>query len=135
MVKAIMGLKGSGKTKTLVDMANNAAKAANGNVVYIEKGNTLMYDVSYQARLVDVEDYAICDFDSFYGFVAGLVAGNHDINEIFIDGLTKICGSEISEIEKFLEKVDKLAGNEITVTLTISIDANEVTEAIKAFAF
>lgn len=133
MVKAIIGLKGSGKTKTLVDMANNAAKAANGNVVYIEKGNTLMYDVSYQARLVDVDDYAIADYDAFYGFVAGLVAGNHDINEIYIDGITKICGSEIAALEKFLQKVDKLAGEEITVTLTASCDPGDATDVIKSY--
>ncbi len=133
MVKAIIGLKGSGKTKTLVDMANNAAKAANGNVVYIEKGNTLMYDVSYQVRLVDVDDYAISDYEAFYGFVAGLVAGNHDINEIYIDGITKICGSEIEAIEKFLKKVEKLAGEEITVTLTVSLDAAQATDTIKSY--
>ena len=133
MVKAIMGLKGSGKTKTLVDMANNAAKAALGNVVYIEQGNTLMYDLSYQARLVDVDDYAISDYDAFYGFVAGLVAGNHDINEIYIDGITKFCGSDMAALENFLQKVNKLAGEEITVTLTASIDPAEAPEAIKAY--
>ena len=133
MVKAIIGLKGSGKTKTLVDLANNAAKAAHGNVVYIEKGNTLMYDVSYQARLVDVDDYAISDYDAFYGFVAGLVAGNHDINEIFIDGITKICGADIAALEKFLQKVDKLAGEEITVTLTASCNPADATDVIKSY--
>ena len=133
MVKAIMGLKGSGKTKTLVDMANEAVKADRGCVVYIEKGNTLTYDVSSQARLVNVEEYAVSDFVSFYGFIAGLTAGNYDITDIYVDGLTKICGGDLSEIEAFLDKTAALVKDDITVTLTISCDKEKATDGIKKY--
>ncbi len=106
MVKAIMGLKGSGKTKTLADLANKAVEADTGNVVYVEKGKTLMFDINYKARLINIEDYHIKDYDAFYGFLAGLIAGNHDITEIFVDSITKICYYDIAAIEKLLKKLE-----------------------------
>ncbi len=134
MIKAIMGLKGTGKTKALADLANQAVAAEHGDVVYIEKGNTLMFTISSRARLVNVEDYAIKDFDSFYGFVAGLIAGNHDITEIFIDSITKICAPDLEAIENFLDKVNKLSKDyNVNITLTISGDATNVSDGLKKY--
>jgi len=133
MVKAIMGLKGSGKTKTLVDMANAAVLAAKGSVVYIEKGKTLMYDVNSQARLIDVEEYGISDYDTMYGFIAGLISGNYDITDVFVDGLSKICGSDLDKLGALLEKVNGLTKEDISVTVTISCDKAEATDGIKKF--
>ena len=133
MISLIIGKKGTGKTKVLVEHVNDAVHVSSGNVVCVEKETKLTYDVNYRARLVATDTFSIKGYDAFYGFVAGLVAGNHDINEIYIDGITKICGSEIAALEKFLQKVDKLAGEEITVTLTASCDPGDATDVIKSY--
>ena len=87
MIKLIVGQKGSGKTKTLIDMINAAAKEAKGNVVCVEKGLKMTYDISHSVRLIDIEHYDIKGFDAFYGFLAGVCAGNYDITDVFVDGL------------------------------------------------
>ena len=94
MIKLIVGNKGSGKTKRLIDMVNDAVKTSKGNVVCVEKGNTLKFDVSHQARLIDIEDYAVSGFEMFYGFFSGLFAGNYDITEVFVDATFKIGGKD-----------------------------------------
>lgn len=134
MIKAIMGLKGSGKTKALADMANQAVAQSRGNVVYIEKGKTLMFDINHKARLVNIDDYGISDYEGLYGFLAGLVAGNHDITDVFIDSVTKICTYDISDIEAFLIKADALSKlDDINITVTISGDAAEATDGIRKY--
>ena len=134
MIKAIMGLKGSGKTKALADMANQAVAQSRGNVVYIEKGKTLMFDINHKARLVAIDDYGILDYEGLYGFLAGLVAGNHDITDVFIDSVTKICTYDISDIEAFLIKADALSKlDDTNITVTISGDAAEATEGIRKY--
>ena len=87
MIKLITGKKGTGKTKILVDMINNAVKDTNGDLICIEKGAKLTYDISYKVRLVDSDRFAIEGYEAFYGFIAGMFAGNYDIKEIFIDGI------------------------------------------------
>lgn len=134
MIKAIMGLKGTGKTKALADLANQAVVADHGDVVYIEKGKTLMFTINSRARLVNIEDYDISDFDVFYGFVAGLIAGNHDITEIFIDSITKICSPDLDAVEAFLAKAKKLSETyNVNITATVTGDAASATEGMKAF--
>ncbi len=134
MIKAIMGLKGSGKTKALADMANQAVAQSRGNVVYIEKGKTLMFDINHKARLVNIDDYGISDYEGLYGFLAGLVAGNHDITDVFIDSVTKICTYDISDIEAFLIKADALSKlDDTNITVTISGDAAEATDGIRKY--
>lgn len=134
MIKAIMGLKGTGKTKALADLANQAVAADHGNVVYIEKGKTLMFTINSRARLINIEDYEISDFDVFYGFVAGLVAGNHDITEIFIDSITKICAPDLDAVEAFLVKAKKLSETyNVNITVTISGDTVTASDGLKAF--
>lgn len=134
MIKAIMGLKGTGKTKALADLANQAVAADHGNVVYIEKGKTLMFTINSRARLVNIEDYAISDFDAFYGFVAGLIAGNHDITEIFIDSITKICAPDLDAVEAFLVKAKKLSDTyNVNISVTISGDTAAASDGLKAF--
>ncbi len=134
MIKAIMGLKGTGKTKALADLCNQAVAADHGNVVYIEKGKTLMFTINSRARLVNIEDYEISDFDAFYGFVAGLMAGNHDITEIFIDSITKICAPDLDAVEAFLNKVKKLSDiYNVNVTVTVSGDVAAASAGLKNY--
>ena len=88
MVTLILGKKGSGKTKKLMDLCNTAVAQSNGNVVFIEKDNTLTYDVNHQVRLVSAADYAVCGVDALYGFIAGMCAGNYDITDIFVEKIS-----------------------------------------------
>ena len=89
MIKLIIGKKGSGKTKLLIDKVNTAVQNTNGYVVCIEKGMKLTFEIDHAVRLIDADEYAIKGYDAFYGFVSGVLAGNYDIKEIFIDGILK----------------------------------------------
>ncbi|MBQ1950871.1 MAG: hypothetical protein II363_04680 [Clostridia bacterium] len=108
MITLILGRKGSGKTKKLMAMCNAAVEQSKGNVVFIEKDNTLTYDLSHKARLVAAEDYMIKGFDALYGYIAGMCAGNYDITDIFVDSVLKIGGSDLEELANFVEKLGKL---------------------------
>lgn len=135
MIKLIVGNKGSGKTKTLISMANEAAKTTNGNVVFIEKGLKLTYDVSHQARLVDVEHYGISGFECYYGFLCGLLAGNYDITHIFSDSTLSIGGRDTAAFAAMIEKLAPLADeNNVTMTFSVSCAMDEIPEGIKKFA-
>ena len=94
MITLIIGNKGSGKTKRLIQLANEAVEKSNGNVVVIEKGAKLTYDVSHKARLIDIEQYNVSGFDAFYGFLSGICAGNYDVTDIFVDSTLKITGRD-----------------------------------------
>ena len=132
MINLIPGKKGSGKTKILVDMIVKAAAEATGNVVCIERGMKLTYEIPSKVRLVDAEEYGINSYDAFYGFVAGLLAGNYDIQEIYIDGILRIGGRDFEELGKMLEKVAILA-KDVKLVYTVSADADELPEKVKAF--
>jgi len=132
MINLIPGKKGSGKTKILVDMIVKAAAEATGNVVCIERGMKLTYEIPSKVRLVDAEEYGINSYDAFYGFVAGLLAGNYDIQEIYIDGILRIGGRDFDELGKMMEKVAILA-KDVKLVFTVSADADELPEKVKAF--
>ena len=134
MVKLIVGNKGSGKTKRLIDMANHAVKTTNGNVVCVEKGLKLTYDLDYAVRLVDIENYNIHSYDSLYGFLAGLFAGNYDITEVFVDATFKIAGKNPVEFAALVEKVAGLiADNGANITFTVSCDSSELPEGMHQY--
>ena len=109
MIKVIMGLKGSGKTKKLIDSINEAVKQASGDVVCIEYGKKLTYDVNYRVRLVDSEEYAISNSDMLKGFLSGLHAGNFDITNVYIDNLYKTIGTDRANGEAFVAWCAKFA--------------------------
>ena len=90
MIKLITGKKGTGKTKILIDMIKEAVDSTKGNVVCIEKGAKLTYDIPHSVRLADVEEFGIAGYDAFYGFIAGMLAGNFDISEVYVDSILKI---------------------------------------------
>ncbi len=133
MIKLIVGKKGFGKTKILVDMINTSAKKSSGNIVCIEKEQKLTYDIDHSVRLVDVENYAITGADTFYGTLAGLLAGNYDITEIYVDSILKVIGNDLDELGKLLDKVDKLAGESVLVVFTVSADLSELPESVKKY--
>ena len=135
MIRVIMGKKGSGKTKQMIEMINNAVQTEHGNVVCIEKGNKLTFDIHYQIRLVESSQYDIADYTALKGFVSGLYAGNYDITHIFIDSLTKIVGRECdNETEKFLDWLNNFGEkHNIKFTITISDEPDLAPEGIKQY--
>ncbi len=132
MIKLITGKKGSGKTKILIDMINADASATNGNVLCIDKGTKLNYDIPHSVRLTDVDEYGITGFDAFYGFVAGMFAGNFDISEVFVDAILKIGGRDYDALGDLFEKLDKISKN-IKLVFTVSADESELPEKVNAF--
>ena len=135
MIRVIVGKKGSGKTKQVIEMINSAVDTEHGNVVCIEKGEKLMLDISHKIRLVEASDYDIADYAAMKGFVSGLYAGNYDITHIFIDSLTKIIGAEVNfETEKFLDWLNAFSQkNGIKFTITISDEESLMSEGIKKY--
>lgn len=135
MITLIVGKKGSGKTKKLIERANDAIENSNGNVVVIEKGLKLTYDISHQARLVDTDAYDIQGADALCGFISGICAGNYDVTDIFVDSTLKIIGFDMKAIMTFAEKMNALSALADTkITLLVSVDSNELPEAIKSVA-
>ena len=130
MIRLITGKKGSGKTKIIIDRINTAVKNTNGCLVCIEKGETLRRSISYKVRWCDTEQFAIDTFDAFYGFVAGMLAGNYDIKEIYVDGILKIAGADFEELGRTLEK---LTGDDSVVTFTVSADVSELPASVTKF--
>ena len=135
MIRVIVGKKGSGKTKQVIEMINSAVDTEHGNVVCIEKGEKLMLDISHKIRLVEASEYDIADYTAMKGFISGLYAGNYDITHIFIDSLTKIIGSEVNfETEKFLDWLNAFSQkNGIKFTITISDEESLMSEGIKKY--
>ena len=134
MVKLIVGLKGTGKTKTLIEMVNTASKESHGSVICLELGDKLRYDINYQVRLVDVSEYGVDDADKLVGFVAGMYASNHDITHIFIDSALKICKNEVDGFVKFFEGAAHLAEtNGFDLVVTSSIAPEDVPEELKKY--
>ena len=134
MIHVIMGLKGSGKTKKLIDGINAAVAQASGDVVCIEYGKKLTYDVTYKVRLVDSQEYGISTPDMLKGFLSGLHAGNFDITHVFIDNLYKTIGKDEAAGEAFVDWCAKFAAdNNMDITMTISADPTAAPEGMKKY--
>ena len=131
MITLLTGKKGSGKTKKLIDLAHEAVESSKGNVVCIEKGDTLTYDVDHKARLVNIESYKIVGFEGLYGFLSGLCAGNYDITDILVDSTLKIGGNDLNALQTFLDKVKTLTDEaNVRITFSVSADSADFPEAI-----
>jgi DNA polymerase III delta prime subunit len=131
MVKLIVGVKGTGKTKTLINLANEAIETSSGCVVCVEKGQKLKYDVKYKARLIDTSEYDIRGGDALYGLVCGLYAANYDITHIFIDSALKICGENIEDFARFLNLADNLSvKNKFQCIITVSVSPEGLPDEI-----
>ncbi len=136
MVRVIMGVKGTGKTKQMIDLIHAAVKNESGSVVCIERSSKLTYDIPHAVRLVEAKDYKIDNFDVMRGFIAGLHAGNYDITHVFIESLTKIVGAdaESPRVEQFLDWLNQFGENNgIKFTVTISADAELATDGVKKY--
>ena len=136
MVRVIMGVKGTGKTKQMIELINNAAKSEAGSVVCIEHGSKLTYDIHYQIRLIEAKEYALTSFDMLKGFISGLHAGNYDITQVFVESLTKLVNvsAEDPQVEHFLDWLNDFGEkNGIKFTITISADASLASDGVKKY--
>ena len=132
MIKLITGKRGSGKTKVLIDAIHEAEKKSNGNVVAIQKGSSLNTDITYKVRLVNIEDYNVEGYDAFYGFIAGILASDHDCTDIFVDATLRITGRDYDKVGEMFDKLAKISAD-TTITCTISADNSELSDNIKKF--
>ena len=131
MIKLITGKKGSGKTKILIDLINDTVKDTLGDLVCIEKGANVRRSISLKVRWCDADEFVIDSFESFYGYIAGLISGNYDIKEIFVDGIFRICGRDYDALGALLKKLDALTTkNDITVVFTVSADDSELPASV-----
>jgi len=134
MLKLIIGVKGTGKTKALINLVNTASAESKGDVVCIEKGVKLRYDVKSSVRLIDTEEYFVADTDALYGFIAGIFASNHDITDLFVDSALKICNNDTAAFDGFVELVAKLSEKlGVNVVMTSSIPVEEASEVVKKY--
>ena len=134
MIHVIMGLKGSGKTKKMIDSIKETLAHASGDVVCIEYGKKLTYDINYRVRLVDSEEYGICNSDMLKGFLSGLHAGNFDITHVYIDNLYKTIGADRANGEAFVAwSAQFAAANNMHITITVSDDPALAGEAMKQY--
>lgn len=134
MISLIIGNRGSGKTKKLIEIVNNAVENSNGDVICIEKENKLKHDVNYKARLIDTDHFGISGFESFFGFLCGICASNYDITDIFVDATLRIGSRDYGELAEFLKKASKLAKtSEVHIVFTISADKNDLPAEIFSF--
>lgn len=133
MVKLIVGKKGTGKTKMLIEQVNAAEQASKGCVICIEKGLTLNKDITHKVRLVDTDSYKISGATALYGFIAGVAASNYDITDVFLDSTLRICGGA-DVLEELILKVAELseAGN-FNFTATVSLAPEEIPASLHKF--
>ena len=132
MIKLFIGGKGSGKTKTLIELTNNAAQTSDGSVVCIEKGDKLKHEITYKARLIDTDYYSVYDAEALYGFIAGILASNSDITDLFVDSTLKLCGNDVLAYAAIVEKLDKLT-KDVNLVMTVSIAPEDCPESLKAY--
>lgn len=128
MIKLIIGNKGSGKTKRLADMVNAAAETSLGNVVCIEKGDTLTYSIKHKARLVDSDSFGISGYNEYYGMLSGIKAGNHDVTHIFGDATLRIGGRDYYELAAFFERLKKI--DDVEFVFTVSCNEEDLPDKI-----
>ena len=134
MLKIIIGVKGTGKTKALINLVNEAVEKSQGDVVCIEKGVKLRYDIKYRARLIDTKEYYVDDAQSLYGFVAGILASNHDVTDLFIDSSLKICNDDYAAFDTFVDEIaaisDKIGVN---IVMTASMPTENASDVVKKY--
>ena len=134
MVELIVGVQGTGKTKTLIDLANNTARESDGCVVCIEKGEKLRFDISHAVRLVNTEEFDMQAADSLYGMICGLYAANYDITHVFIDSALKICSKDMEEFKEFVLRAVRLSNKlGFKCIMTASTEKDALAEDIKQY--
>lgn len=133
MVQLIVGNKGKGKTKHLLEKVNLQVKETKGNIVYLDKSTKHMYELNNKVRLIDASQYMITNHDEFVGFICGIVSQDHDLEQMFLDSFLKIACLENEDITPVIEKLEKISQNYgIDFVLSVSMDESELPEALKS---
>lgn len=134
MVQLIVGNKGKGKTKYLLEKVNSEIKNASGSIVYLDKNTKHMYELNNKVRLIDVSEYPIENSDEFVGFISGIISQDHDLEQMYLDSFLKISHLEGQDITNAITKIAKLGENyKINFVLSISIDENQLPEDVKQY--
>ena len=134
MVQLILGKKGKGKTKIILDMVNKEVNDAKGNIVYLDKSMGHMYELNNKVRLINVLDYEIANADEFIGFIRGIVSQDHDLEQIYFDSFLKIAQLEASDrIEEVVSELDQISDKYgFKIVASVSLDEAELPEALKS---
>ena len=132
MVELIVGKKGKGKTKVLLDRVNGAVKEANGSIVYLDKSAKHMYELNNKVRLIDVSSYPLKNADEFVGFICGIISQDHDLEQIYLDSFLKVSKLEDADVTDTLDQLDKIGEKYgISIVVSISLDKEEIPEALQ----
>ena len=134
MIKVIYGAKGTGKTKLMIDAANAAVKEAKGHLIYITDSKRYMYDLEREVRFIDTSEYDVAGEAALCGFIKGVIAGNHDNEYVFIDGVVRIAGKPVQELAAFFYMLDKVAkSNDLVVTVSVSATKEELPDFVTKY--
>ena len=132
MIQLIIGEKGKGKTKILLDKVNEAAKNAKGNLVFVDKDSSHMFELKNSIRLVNASEYSVASAEEFTGFVSGIISADHDLEQLFLDGYMILASAESHNMEDSLLKIDEVSSRfNVTVTISISVTKDELPEQLK----
>ena len=132
MVELIVGKKGKGKTKVLLDRVNGAVKEANGSIVYLDKSTKHMYELNNKVRLIDVSSYPLKNAEEFVGFIYGIISQDHDLEQIYLDSFLKVSKLEDADVTDTLDQLDKIGEKYgISIVVSISLDKEEIPEALQ----
>lgn len=134
MIQLVVGKKGKGKTKIILDMVNKDVTNAKGNIVYLDKSMDHMYELNNKIRLINVSDYGIENADEFVGFIRGIVSQDHDLEQIYFDSFIKICClTDSQKIEEIVIKLDKMSDQYgFKIVASVSLDESELPESLKS---
>ncbi|MGN0505544.1 MAG: twitching motility protein PilT [Lachnospiraceae bacterium] len=134
MIQIIAGEKGKGKTKILIDKANADVLTAKGSIVYLDKSNKHMYELSNKIRLINVKDYFVEDGKEFLGFISGLVSQDHDLSTVYLDGFLNITGIELADLPDFLKKLEQISGAfEVDFIISLSAAPSSLPESVTSY--
>lgn len=135
MIKVIIGEKGTGKTAKLIDAVNAAEAASNGSIVFINKGDRHIFDLTHRVRIVDTDEYCVAGYDEFYGFVCGILSQNYDIANIFIDSITKIVNNDMAALTACLDRLNVISEKTNTeIMVIVSMSEADVPDGVKKYA-
>ena len=134
MVQLVIGKKGKGKTKIILDMVNKEILETSGNIVYLDKSMDHMYELNNKIRLIDVHDYEIANADEFVGFIRGIISQDHDLEQIYFDSFLKIsCLEGTDKLEETVLKLDKISEKYgFKIVASVSVDESELPESLKS---
>lgn len=133
MIKLILGKKGSGKTKLLLDAVHQGVQNTDGNVVFIDNSDQHAFELDHNVRLINALHYDVNSYDKFYGFIVGILAGNYDITDIYVDAILRIVGRDYDKLGEMFDEINKISGD-VTIIFTVSADREDLPESVLKFA-